>query len=599
MNFNPSFVRKIVYLCAIAGLLFPLFILGQPASVRQSGERQQGGKLAELRVKYDLSQAELGEIDPAGESMKLATLGMRGVAAAVLWHKTNEYKMKEDWDKLSATLNQITKLQPNYTAVWENQAHNLSYNVSVEFDDYRHRYHWVKKGIDFLITGTRLHRREARLLWYTGWFFGQKVGRADEHMQFRRIFRTDHDFHAEIQPYVDIDHEARGPDNQPDNWLTGRLWFLRGQQLVDTEGVPIRGKSPLVFHGQVPMSRINYSVAIEDEGFLDEKAELAWRLAGNEFRAFGDRQIPTSWGENIQLNAYERVREDMARTTLDLDELLPGVRDEILKEKFASLSPEQREAQKIPFTERTAETYMPAIEAEQKLLIRPTEIANRSSAELRDKARRLARRIEELETTADRIHRYRDQVNYDYWKTRCSAEQKNEAVQARKHMFEGNRLKEDARLDEAEKEYELAWELWDKIFQEFPMLEEDRSDDLMAAINKYVEVLLAMDKKVPEDFKLKRVMEKQAERMGNAPPPTSTSSQPPTIPATSGTQLDPPKPVQPNKPTDAPKDDGASKGDEKKDSEKKPEEPEKKLDESGKLPEEKKPDEILNPPRNS
>src|SRR5262245_40006492 len=136
MNFNPSFIRKIVYLCAIAALLFPLFMLGQPRTIKQPG-----GVLARLRDQYDLSQAELGEIDPAGESMKLATLGMRGVAAAILWNKSIDYKRKKDWDKLSATLNQITKLQPNYTAVWENQAHNLSYNVSAEFDDYRYRYH--------------------------------------------------------------------------------------------------------------------------------------------------------------------------------------------------------------------------------------------------------------------------------------------------------------------------------------------------------------------------------------------------------------------------------------------------------------------------
>jgi hypothetical protein len=106
--------------------------------------------LAQLRTQYNLGQSDLGEIDPASEAMKLATMGLRPVAVITLWEKANEYKMKEDWDNLSATLNQIIKLQPNFITVWEFQSHNLAYNVSVEFDDYRQRYHWVKRGISFL-----------------------------------------------------------------------------------------------------------------------------------------------------------------------------------------------------------------------------------------------------------------------------------------------------------------------------------------------------------------------------------------------------------------------------------------------------------------
>lgn len=125
MSQNLSFWRKVVYVGIITSLLVPLFLLGRPTTT--SGP---GGVLAQLRAKHNLSQANLGDIDPASESMKLATLGLRGVAANLLWSKANEYKKTEDWDALSATLNQITKLQPNFISVWEFQAHNLSYNVS-------------------------------------------------------------------------------------------------------------------------------------------------------------------------------------------------------------------------------------------------------------------------------------------------------------------------------------------------------------------------------------------------------------------------------------------------------------------------------------
>ena len=124
---NKSFVRKISYLVAMAVLLIPLYSISAPSFLDADGVRSEGGTLTQLREEHGLSQANLGEIDPASESMKLATLGMRGVAANLLWERANEYKKKEQWDNLRATLNQIAKLQPNFISVWQHQAWNLSY----------------------------------------------------------------------------------------------------------------------------------------------------------------------------------------------------------------------------------------------------------------------------------------------------------------------------------------------------------------------------------------------------------------------------------------------------------------------------------------
>ena len=143
MTGSTSFIGKIIYIVVIVILLVPLYLISHPTT-----RNDEGGTLARMRREHRLSQANLGEIDPAGASMSLATLGMRGVAANLLWGQAIHYKKTENWDGFKATLNQITKLQPNFESVWIYQAWNLTYNVSVEFDDYRHRYHWVKKGID-------------------------------------------------------------------------------------------------------------------------------------------------------------------------------------------------------------------------------------------------------------------------------------------------------------------------------------------------------------------------------------------------------------------------------------------------------------------
>ncbi|MEX2025644.1 MAG: hypothetical protein WEH44_00060 [Pirellulaceae bacterium] len=135
MNFqNASFVRKVSYLAAIAVLLLPIAYLSQPATVSRAGgggNVSAGGKLAKLRTKYNLSQAELGEIDPASETMKLATLGLRGVAVNILWTSAIHYQKVKDFNNLELTVKQIIRLQPNFLKVWDFQAHNLSYNTSV------------------------------------------------------------------------------------------------------------------------------------------------------------------------------------------------------------------------------------------------------------------------------------------------------------------------------------------------------------------------------------------------------------------------------------------------------------------------------------
>lgn len=182
MKWAPSFWRKVIYIGIMVALVIPLAFLGMPSMQLENGSFTEGGVIPQLRAKHKLSQADLGEIDPASETMRLASLGMQGVATLFLWEAANEYKKHSDWDNLKATLNQMIKLQPNFSAVWEHQSWNLAYNVSVEFDDYRQRYHWVCKGIEFLIDGIHYNRNDTKLLSYNAWMLGNKIGRSDEHV---------------------------------------------------------------------------------------------------------------------------------------------------------------------------------------------------------------------------------------------------------------------------------------------------------------------------------------------------------------------------------------------------------------------------------
>ncbi|MCA9238401.1 MAG: hypothetical protein KDA44_23170, partial [Planctomycetales bacterium] len=175
MSQSNSFYRKIAYLLVVVILLFPIAWLGRPAALDDLG-----GKLAQLRTEYNLGQADLGQIDPASETIRLATLGLRGLAVSLLWTKANHYKKVEDWTAFRATLEQLAKLQPYFIAVWRYQAWNLTYNVSVELDDVKDRYYYVRRGIEYLNDGIKFNADNPTLLADLGWFIGNKIGRADE-----------------------------------------------------------------------------------------------------------------------------------------------------------------------------------------------------------------------------------------------------------------------------------------------------------------------------------------------------------------------------------------------------------------------------------
>ena len=186
MSERKQLLRLVAYIGGIVVLMFPLYWLGAPATVSSAG-----GVLAQSRAANGLGQASQGEVDPASEAGQLMTLGLRGLAVNILWNMATEYKKKEDWTKFAATLDQLTKLQPHFITFWRYQSWNVSYNVSVEFDDFRDRYYYVRRGIEFLKKGQDYNKDNPQLLWDIGWFIGQKIGRADEHVQYRRLFKAD------------------------------------------------------------------------------------------------------------------------------------------------------------------------------------------------------------------------------------------------------------------------------------------------------------------------------------------------------------------------------------------------------------------------
>jgi hypothetical protein len=499
VNQRRSLYRKVVYLCAIAALLIPLSFLSQPATTQSSG-----GKLAKLRGEYELSQANLGDIDPASETIKLATLGMRGVAANILWEKANDCKKREDWTGLSATLQQITRLQPNFVSVWRFQAWNLSYNVAVEFDDYHDRYYWLMKGVDFLKEGISYNAREPILLWDIGWFISQKIGRADDHKQYRQLFKEDDDFHGSR------------PLAQRDNWLVGQEWFIKGQQLVDKFGLAIKGTSPLIFHSNPGMCLINYADTLEEEGTFGEVAKTAWKKAEAAWQSYGNRDLPTTWNVFVRLNDKERQDERLKQATADLEAITPpGLKDEILKEKRAKLEKRELDALDAPADKRTAEQSSLVVGATEKTKISLLEIADRIQGPKRVEALKLAEVGNSAENMSKIIDNERGIVNFEYWRMRGQMERTDEALEARKLCYQAEKAYDDADLVQAKAKYEAGLQKWREVLDAYPQLlfENIEMEDLKKIIDRYRTLLHAVGETFPDPFVLQNVLDANAKFM--------------------------------------------------------------------------------------
>ncbi len=501
MTWRQVFLRKIGYLAGIAVLLGLLAWLGTPPAPSLDREKSSpGGLLAQVRDKAGLTPSQLGELDPGGEAVQLATLGMRGVAIHILWTKAEDYKKKKDWTNLSAALEQMAKLEPHFITVWRHQGWNLSYNVSVEFDDYRERFRWILRGIQFLKTGIRYNQREPVLYGDVGWFYSQKIGRADESALFRRLFLDPND------PY-----EIHGGRPPRDNWLVGKDWYAAAEKLVD-EGEVLR-TTPLVFFSHRPMCQMNYADAIEKEGTFGDAAIRAWQTSLHEFRdEFGHRELPSGYkfAPFIRMEEEEQIRREIDELAQQIDAMQPGLREEMLAERRTDLTPEELAAVTTPAEQRTPlQREIAAAMQLTKLRMTHEQVARRiRDPEKRKQALALAKKAVELERTADAIAHNRNIINYTYWRRHAEVEQTPEAVAARELMYRSEEAYHRNDHITAQELFYQAARQWREVLDKNPDLQYDDYvvNDLAEFINRYMKILDQLDTVFPEDFALQSVV---------------------------------------------------------------------------------------------
>jgi hypothetical protein len=497
MNKRASFIRKIAYLVALVVLAIPIFRLSEPATAKRDG-----GRLAQLRTVHQLGQANLGEVDPASETMRFLTLGLRGVAVTALWEKANYYRKVEDWTNLTATLEQLAKLQPNFITFWKYQAWNLTYNVSVEFDDYHDRYYYVIRGINFLKEGERYNSDNPQLLSDLGWFIGHKIGRADEHEQYRRLFKADPDFHP----------PDRTPDER-DNWLVSKEWYQKAVDAVDIKHKGLGKKSPAMFFSDPAKSQMSYAEAIEEDGFFD-KGHRGWTKAGEEWRQFGRRPIEHSFGPLLRLGEEPRLAKEVADLRAELDGLVPGLREQLADGKRQALTADERKLLETPREQIAADDAPEWYRLDDRVKVSDRDVADRIASDQPEKKNqvfKLVRRLDESERELQYTQSYKHNLNYDYWQLRCDFEQTANALAARESMYRARAAARAADIEKAKQLYHDAFSKWRLVVDEFPALLEDDTvfgDDLIQDTKRYRDVLDQRSETLDETYPLWDALEK-------------------------------------------------------------------------------------------
>jgi hypothetical protein len=429
-------VRKIIYGLIIVGLFGAMF--------------PYAAWLNQVKKDKDLGEAAIGQVDTGSFMLKLALLGgARGIAANVLWTRAEELKREQDWDRMRATVDLITKLQPHFLSVWTFQGWNLAYNVSVEWDAPEDKYEWIKQGIKFLQEGVRKNRRSPDLLWDTAWTYYHKLGFADESIILRKLFRDDLD--EEFKTYDDP--ESRNRVVGDDNFKLGWAWFTRAVALVDSGGqrvatgteanldyvdpTPQRKGRPgdLAFRSMPAHARTRYALSLEKKSMKDveprfgDAAHVAWEDSLREWaEKFGSYEFPA------YNNPSEKIRIDDI-TNLDV---------------FRKLTPNQQ--------------YWTG--------------------------------------------RWSDQMNYRYWKDRSKAEMTKEGVEARRLFYEGTVAYKTAAFDRAVQAFREGLDKWNTLLEQHKDYRDDdfNKKDTGLILKRYVRALKQLGEPEPKDMPFKQLL---------------------------------------------------------------------------------------------
>jgi len=154
-------------------------------------------------------------IENAPPSLAFATVAMgafRGLVVDILWMRADKLKEEGQFFDARQLAEWITKLQPRFAAVWEFQAWNMAYNISVAIPATQpeQRWRWVKNGYELLRDqGIPLNPKSIQLYRELARIFQHKLGGvSDDCQEYYKL-----QFAEEIGPLLESSDNGLGRED--------------------------------------------------------------------------------------------------------------------------------------------------------------------------------------------------------------------------------------------------------------------------------------------------------------------------------------------------------------------------------------------------
>lgn len=141
------------------------------------------------------SSAQLKYTDQAAKGAPIAvTLAqsvgvLRGIMVNFLWIRAEKLKEDGKFFEAYSTAKWITQLQPRFARVWQFQAWNMAYNISVATHTKQERWRWVQDGIRLIREqGIKYNPNDMMLYKELSWYFLHKIGgfTDDAHIYYKQ-----------------------------------------------------------------------------------------------------------------------------------------------------------------------------------------------------------------------------------------------------------------------------------------------------------------------------------------------------------------------------------------------------------------------------
>lgn len=143
------------------------------------------------------------------ENISILLLGsFRGVAVDFLWARAIARHEEKKYYELLTINNLISKLQPDFPAVWIFQAWNMAYNIAHEWDAPQNKWKWIHAGLQYAKKGAVKNPKSGDL------FF--ELGHMYLHLFDRRFFK-----------YADYYRDQLKKEDGEDNYEASLYWLRR------------------------------------------------------------------------------------------------------------------------------------------------------------------------------------------------------------------------------------------------------------------------------------------------------------------------------------------------------------------------------------